>query len=350
MAPFEKGQKEGDGNAPNSVIKKKKNKNRGKPRAILKFIPVPVQKKTKHQEGKKKHKKGKVSKGATFSSIAESLEVISDYHTLNKKLAQNNSDASISEKQRQYNEMKIKEEQAAIGGLERYQQASMYGAKSSKFVCADWVEPLLKLHLFNDVCPSSEPSHRPRILDVGAIDNQYLKFDWFDTVAIDLNAQHPSVQKADFFEFAHEHLVASKYTSSAPFDAIVMSLVLNFQGDPRMRGDMLALAADTRLLRPNGLLFVALPSASLDNSRFCTEQHFVKVCNSLHLTELEVKRSAKLTLMTFRLDPVDGEKTPFFYNAGTKTFKYGEAQNRRVELRKGAERNNFCVLLKSRNK
>lgn len=41
-----------------------------------------------------------------------------------------------------------------------------------------------------------------RLLDVGAIKNQYLDYkSWLDITAIDLNPQHPSVEKADFFQY-----------------------------------------------------------------------------------------------------------------------------------------------------
>jgi hypothetical protein len=44
-----------------------------------------------------------------------------------------------------------------------------------------------------------------RLLDVGAIKNQYLDHaSWLDVTAIDLNPQHPSVIKADFFEYSRE--------------------------------------------------------------------------------------------------------------------------------------------------
>lgn len=49
-----------------------------------------------------------------------------------------------------------------------------------------------------------------RLLDVGAIKNQYLDHGaWLDVTAIDLNPQHPSVIKADFFEFSRECVVAA---------------------------------------------------------------------------------------------------------------------------------------------
>ena len=132
-----------------------------------------------------------------------------------------------------------------------------------------------------------------------------------------------------------------------PFDAIVQSLVLNFQGDPRRRGDMLALAADPRMLAKNGLLFVALPSASLENSRYCTSEHFVQIARTLGLQTLDVKKSAKLILLTFKaVRHSIGLKTQrFIYDVDTRQFNYPQEVGRK-ELRRGRNRNNFAVMLK----
>ena len=248
----------------------------------------------------------------------------------------------------------------------------MYGAKSGQFVCARWVEPILRSHFQTSPClhrsetqtihslgaskikgssPESSSkvsggnTNRVRILDVGAIDNQYLDYTWFDAVPIDLNAQHPSVRAIDFFDFAQEHMLQNPHQ---PFDAIVQSLVLNFQGDPRRRGDMLALAADPRMLAKNGLLFVALPSASLENSRYCTSEHFVQIAKTLGLQTLDVKKSAKLILLTFKaVRHSIGLKTQrFIYDVDTRQFNYPQEVGRK-ELRRGRNRNNFAVMLKS---
>ena len=146
-----------------------------------------------------------------------------------------------------------------------------------------------------------------------------------------------------------------------PYDAVVVSLVLNFQGDPRKRGDMLALAADPRLLTPRqgGMLFVALPSACLDNSRYCDLERFVAVATNplFRLELLEQKVSAKLVLLAFRRTGAPPRATtnlskqrrqrPFCYDASTKTFEYGDHEMKRLPAKPGAKRNNFAVILKS---
>lgn len=127
-----------------------------------------------------------------------------------------------------------------------------------------------------------------RLLDVGAIKNQYLDHGaWLDVTAIDLNPQHPSVIKADFFEFSRECVVAATMRRirfayqricggwvvrpircREPFDVAVLSLVINFVGDPRRKGEMLVRCQ--ALVRDGGTLFIVLPLACVNNSRYRT--------------------------------------------------------------------------------
>ena len=378
--------------------------------------------------GRKRKRKARASEingKHMFTSTAESLAVISEYHTLNKRLEQAENDESLSPEERQKSILELKKQQNAMGGLDRYQKASIYGAKSSKFVAADWVVPLLKKELEKE----EERDRRLRILDVGAIDNQYYGKgydDWLDAVPIDLHGgQHDSVLQVDFLDYAHEYcagndLAVAKSEGKAkkekdandhqdesslspsppqPFDAIVMSLVLNFQGDPRKRGDMLALASDSRILKSSssedqvsssnriskggGMLFVVLPSASLDNSRYCDLERFIEVTtNPLFQLELvEKKRSSKLTLLAFRrttkasrqqkiedeeettnkyggqqqraMEKSSGKKqmreqNAHCYDVDKKEFDYGNHEMKRLQPPKpGAKRNNFAVILKS---
>jgi len=62
---------------------------------------------------------------------------------------------------------------------------------------------------------------------------------------------------------------------------------------------MLALAAHSKMLRHNGLLFVALPSASLLNSRYCNVDLFVHLCHVLGFSLIEKKTSLKLRKTVF---------------------------------------------------
>ena len=339
--------------------KKKKTKRRKRPLSVVEMVEMEKGKAMLPNKKRRQLKRTTTKKKEMFTSTAQSLKVISDYHTINKRLAQNERQLGLSEVERSKIRDTLLKDQTKIGGIDVYQKASMYGAKASKFVCADWVEPLLRVH--------AKDISRPRVLDVGAIDNQYFEKPWIECVPIDLNAQHPSVIQMDFFDYAHTHITGmeasssssssstSTTTTSHPFDAVIMSLVLNFQGDPRKRGDMLAYVPS--LLKTGGILFVALPSASLDNSRYCDESHFTKICTTLGFQLVEKKRSAKLILLTFTLVttcPSKGVKSTnvqtHTYDQYKKTFTYNQEVPRKVVRanKRGEKRNNFCVMLKNR--
>ena len=216
-------------------------------------------------------------KNTQFASTADSLRVVGEYHTNNKRLQQLLSERDsggggvAADRDREMADLRRKLD------LDRYQKASMFGAGAGAFVCAEWAEPALRKYLSPSrwVLPGGKGKgkgkgnggssdgdavsgpQRATILDVGAIDDQYRRFNWFDCVAIDLNPQGPSVVKADFFEYAEKRCLAfagtkrprgtsppsssSSSSSSSPvvpFAAIVMSLVINFTGDPRRRGEV----------------------------------------------------------------------------------------------------------------
>jgi hypothetical protein len=442
---------------PNTIVNKKKNKRKKKNNVAIPLVKglsasslvrenaIKAASSTSSNKKQKKsnNNSNNNNKTSLFKSIADSQAVISEYHTLNKRLEQNENDTSITDEQRKRNADNIRKQQEEMGGLNRYQKASIFGAKSSKFVCADWVVPFLledgtkkpkrqeqkqkqkkdptgqqkleeEVEEEDSLCDEKKTRQQRRnirILDVGAIDNQYKKYDnWLDAVPIDLHGgQHESVLQVDFFDYAHEYclkndlaaatsasstattstatnndeydnkgkrrrhkLLSSSSSSSSssvpppqPFDAIVMSLVLNFQGDPRKRGDMIALAADPRLLRSDtkGMLFVALPSASLDNSRYCDINRFVNVCKTLGFALVEKKKSLKLILLAFRRasdsndddkddkdDNFDAKGRPthhHYYSTKTRSFDYGKQEMKRLPAKPGAKRNNFSVILKS---
>ena len=470
--------------------KKKQNKNVRRAIPLVSGVTASSLVKQKSQSNianKNKNKKQRRSSsslssaaagGGGFTNTQESLEIISKYHTINKRIEQNKYDPAITnEKERRLNEQSLQQELLQLGGIDAYQKASMYGAKSSKFVCANWVVPFILLQqqqqeqqqLKEDKQRQQQQQqqqqhHRVlRILDVGAIDNQYKKYSSrssssisssssnkvhntndgmidIDVVPIDLHGgQDESVLQIDYFDYVHEYCLQNDMYSNnttgegggaattttttelsslslplssqkqspppnpppEPFDAVVMSLVLNFQGDPRKRGDMLALAADPKLLRPpsksptiathnnnnngsnenninthdnnnndGGILFVALPSASLDNSRYCNLQRFVEVCTTLGFDLIEKKRSLKLILLIFRRsnrgcrasdNDKDNDDTAkktrgrrrrrpvvsSWYDASSRSFDYGNHEMKRLTAKPGKNRNNFAVILKS---
>jgi len=102
------------------------------------------------------------------------------------------------------------------------------------------------------------------------------------------------------------------------------------------------------------MLFVALPSASLDNSRYCDRDRFVEVATNprFRLELVESKVSAKLVLLAFRRttdddDDESSEPQRSCYDPATKTFEYGDHEMKRLPAKPGTNRNNFAVILKS---
>ena len=199
-----------------------------------------------------------------------------------------------------------------LGGLAAYQAASLEGeAEGGGFDASLWVvtELLRRVQLKHaddsDVAlpsPATADDSRDhlcisraadrsapslRLLDVGAIRRRYQTSDdsriadlpvAIDLVAIDLRSDDPGVREIDFFDFVSEH-GGSVDAPEDLFDVVVLSLVVNFVPDPRKRGDMLRQAAS--LLRPGGLLFLALPLACVENSRYCRRSllaAMLKVC------------------------------------------------------------------------
>ncbi len=188
-----------------------------------------------------------------------------------------------------------------------------------------------------------------RLLDVGAIKNQYLRYSsWLDVTAIDLNPQHPSVIKSDFFDFvsslgsspSEEDSGGSKESaegassSSSSFDVVVLSLVMNFVGDPRKRGQMLIQCE--RIINDGGLLFIVLPLACVTNSRYLNQALFERMLNSTGFVIEKQKESKKLWFCVCR-------------KVGEQTGKSERKSFKRRLCRGGTGRNNFCIILERKN-
>ena len=297
-----------------------------------------TQKPTTTQKKKKKRKTED-----KFNSTKESLAIISAFHNEEKRRKQIENDATLSEKEKEKALEEVERRKMKLGGIEMYQAASIYGAKHYK--CNAWVMPLMRTHLKSG----------STFLDVGAIDHQYANIKDFTVIPIDLNPQHKDVIKYDFFEFAHDMISKGKlpdrvierddnYKRIQVFDAVVLSLVVNFVGDPRARGNMIALSAHKRVLRKGGLLFITLPLACLENSRYMNATRFRKLVCELGFEVVVETCTSKLYRGAFR------STCPFEnYDVSTRTFKF-KTEFPRKHLRKDkVKRNNFCVMLKNSN-
>jgi 25S rRNA (adenine2142-N1)-methyltransferase len=217
---------------------------------------------------------------------------------------------------------------ASLGGLAAYQAASLGGESACGGVdSSDWV----KEELSNRKQPaSSRANANTRLLDVGAIVARYE--EEYNATHIDLTSTDPQVQKIDFFDFAKK-----SQADNVSFSTVVLSLVVNFVGSARARGDMLRKASE--LLRPQGLLFLVLPAACVDNSRYLDQSLLLEILKVCGFEDLDVSRSNN-----GRLWRCIGRK----HGDGSPAFDVASVQKKRV-LRGGPDRNNFIIQFSSVN-
>ena len=310
---------------------------------------LPVQDTQPKKRSKKNKRKLKIdgqqeineSLQQEFSSKEESFKVVSEFHTLNKQLSQVKEDKFLSTEQKDEKIKEIEQKISELGGIEKYQRASIFASQTKEnatFSCSKWVLQELKFRGFGK---KTNSENKKKLLDVGAINNQYLNCStWLEITPIDLNPQHPSVIKADFFDFAKNKISEEK---KEPFDGIILSLVVNFVGDIKKRGEMLALCSHGDLLKKEGLLFIVLPLACVQNSRYMKYSRFVKIVTSLGFQLVSYKNSAKLAFWIFQLDTPSS-----VYDPATSNFTYPIEFPRKL-TRGGKDCNNFTIILKNPN-
>jgi 25S rRNA (adenine2142-N1)-methyltransferase len=232
-------------------------------------------------------------------------------------------------------EVAICAEIEALGGLQKYQQASLQGQREdrggdSSRVLMDWLE---EKKLSTSI---TDESGRLRMLEVGALstDNACSKSSLFDITRIDLNSQGDGILQQDFMERPLPK------DSSEMFDIISLSLVLNYVPDPRGRGDMLRRTVEflhgTRAYQSTSVsemcpcLFLVLPAPCVTNSRYLDEERLVAIMASLGYTKTMSKTTQRLVYYLWKLGPKP---------KATQEFS-------KREVRSGSTRNNFAVVLK----
>jgi len=157
------------------------------------------------------------------------------------------------------------------------------------------------------------------LLDVGALDLNYTAYTkHIHCTSVDLNPQKPGIIKADLLEY--------RLGESSVFDVVVLSLVLNFAGDPAVRGDILKRAVE--LTKLNGHLVIVLPLACVNNSRYLTENRLNEMLDSLGCSVINSHQSKKLAFC------IACKQSP----AQSKSFPKTEVAN-------GTHHNNFCIVL-----
>lgn len=227
----------------------------------------------------------------------------------------------------------IDAELAALGGIEKYQQASLQGQRGdrggdSSRVLLDWLKP---------VQPALKGMLPLRMLEVGALSttNECSKSGLFSMERIDLNSQDDGILQQDFMERP------LPTDDSELFDIISLSLVLNFVPEADGRGRMLQRTleflkapTDPRLLPTGELfpcLFMVLPAPCVTNSRYMDEHLMETIMGSLGYKKAHSKITNKLVYYLWA-------RTGDHAKAGAKFSK--------KEIRSGASRNNFAVVMR----
>ncbi|KAK0621282.1 putative methyltransferase-domain-containing protein [Bombardia bombarda] len=225
----------------------------------------------------------------------------------------------------------------ALGGIERYQEASLQGQRhdrggDSSRVLVEWLEPCLA----SRQAPQDGPL---RMLEVGALSTQNAcsKSGHFATIErIDLNSQGEGILQQDFMERSLPQ------DDSERFDVLSLSLVLNFVPDPKGRGEML-LRTTEFLHRPEHYpassssqtdkfpcLFLVLPAPCVANSRYLDEDKLSTIMSSMGYTKIASKTTQRLVYYLWR------RTTDSLGLVGRFPKK---------EIRAGPTRNNFAVTL-----
>ncbi|KAI9282660.1 putative methyltransferase-domain-containing protein [Sporodiniella umbellata] len=158
-------------------------------------------------------------------SRTETARLIRRFHVLNKELAKCKASPETSKQK----EIEILKEMESLGGLDWYQKASQLGqSKARGGDSSKWLIQTLKAHCKE----ATESVEKPiRVLDVGAVaPDNYRSYSWITAKPIDLNPQHPDIQQQDFLK-----MVPPSETDK--FDIVCLSLVINFVGDPKDRGN-----------------------------------------------------------------------------------------------------------------
>lgn len=174
----------------------------------------PITSRVKPTEAKFKH------------SRVETARLIRRFHVLNKELAKCRAEPSAASTAY---ESEILTEMESMGGLDWYQKASQLGqSKGRGGDSSKWLIQTLRSHCKETLDTTNKPL---KVLDIGAVapDNYKPYTSWITAKPIDLNPQHPDIQKQDFLQMK---------PTAEKFDIICLSLVINFVGDPKDRGNI----------------------------------------------------------------------------------------------------------------
>ncbi|KAH7037761.1 putative methyltransferase-domain-containing protein [Microdochium trichocladiopsis] len=257
--------------------------------------------------------------------------LINSLHLLQKKKAQAVAKGDLAA------QAAIDAEITALGGLEKYQQASLQGQRNdrggdSSRVLMEWLQPT------SAALQELGKTRRLRMLEVGAlsVSNECSKSGLFDVERIDLSSQGEGILQQDFMERPLPK------NPTGLFDIISLSLVLNFVPDAAVRGQMLrrtlSFLRDPNDIEPQELrssfpsLFMVLPAPCVTNSRYMDEDLLKSIMTSLGYTQTHRKLTQRLVYYLWTRKRLVLEKGV--------TFK-------KAELRSGGSRNNFSIIVRN---
>lgn len=229
-------------------------------------------------------------------------KLISKFHVLLKEQAAAKAEGNTS------NQSKIQSEIDSLGGIHRYQLASISGQSkqrggdSSKLL-VEWLKNSTKASL----------------LEVGClqVDNACARSNMFEPhVRIDLNSQHPKILQQDFMTMNEDR----------KYGVISLSLVVNYVPGSKLRGKMLLKA--WRMLESEGNLFLVLPRACVDNSRYCDAETLTSFFKRVGFAQLKMHKTNRLVYWLL------SKTTP----ANTRYFP-------KQKVRDGPSMNNFSITL-----
>lgn len=275
------------------------------------------------------------NKTPSLSSQA-TRSLIRKHHTLKKQLhtAASNGDIVSTEK--------VQAQLEASGGLQKYQEASIQGQSSerggdSSKVLMEWLSEFI----LEDKRHDSAELGRLRMLEVGAlkVDNACSRSGIFDVTRIDLHSQHPNIQKQDFMQMP---VPSPEMLEEDGFDLVSLSLVVNFVGDAFSRAEMLKrVSSFLRSSRETSkdearssfpALFLVLPAPCVTNSRYLDEDRLEGIMISLCYMKTRRKLGKKLVYYLWRYE-------------GNRTKEVQIVSFKKQEIRPGASRNNFSIVL-----
>ena len=256
----------------------------------------------------------------------------------------------------------VRQEINSLGGLKRYQDASLAGqgrdrGGDTSAVLVTWLSSYEKMHKNAGL----------RMLEVGAlsVDNACARCDLFGggIERIDLTSRHPGIKEQDFME------KPPPKSEEEAFDVISLSLVVNFVGDLDGRGEMLrrvgqflrarrivdvttqdgrkvgsSMALDDKQPGESSndegqllpALFLVLPAPCVNNSRYLDEERLETIMHVLGYSLVRRKMSSKLVYYLWLFSGL-AER-----DEQTKAKSYFGKE----EIRKGKDRNNFAIILK----